>query len=96
LSIASTSADYDSDKDKEYIPKNKSNNMTYDNNSDEEIIIAKSTENNDSNIVENHINKGMFMFHLSIIIFIFVFTFMYIYFFFFGSNYKLSFLSIFS
>ncbi|XP_025406715.1 uncharacterized protein LOC112680743 isoform X1 [Sipha flava] len=31
--------------------------MTYDNNSDEEIIIAKSTENNDSNIVENHINK---------------------------------------
>ncbi|KAL5246214.1 hypothetical protein ACI65C_013622 [Semiaphis heraclei] len=55
--ISSNSADHDSDKDKEYIPKNKSNNLTYDNNSDEEIIIVNSTENNDSNIVENHIKK---------------------------------------
>jgi len=72
LSNAIYLADHDSDKDKEYIPdiQNKNQIINYGNNSNEEIIIVnslvipevKSIENNESNIVESHIEKSMYMF----------------------------------
>lgn len=74
--IASNSVEYDSEKDKEYIPAEMKNNKLFYDNSNEEIsmdgfnVPIKKFKSVESHVVENYIKNGMYGFYLSIIFYI--------------------------